>query len=142
VCVPDGTGSGTCYRGCSSEADCMPARICSTSGICLPHCTSDGECRSRHCDSYLSLCTDGTPRPGGGVYDPCLRAEDCRSMICTHGRCQTGCLGSRPHCSEDAVCVPFDRADGPGTCQPPCPGGTCADSALTCVSAAGGAYCH
>jgi hypothetical protein len=142
VCVPDGTGSGSCYHGCASDVDCPPARICSPSGICLPHCTSDGECRSRHCDPYLSLCTDGTPRAGGGVYDPCLRDEDCRSRICTRGRCQTGCLGSRPHCPEDAVCVPFDRPDGPGTCQPPCPGGTCADRALTCVSAAVGAHCR
>jgi hypothetical protein len=155
--MPESCGEGStcagnatnafCFRSCQTHDDCGPGRACTGKPrICSPYCASDDECRSGHCDPYRGLCSDSAePLSGAGLFEPCLRHDDCRSRYCisVNNRCITSCHAAKPNCPPGGICVPYPDGDG-GLCLPACnPDGTCADPKLTCRSQAGvtGKFC-
>lgn len=148
--------AGFCWRTCATHADCGPGRACwGTPKTCYPYCASDAECRSGHCDPYRGLCAE-TARslPGKGVWEECLRHDDCRSRFCfmirpasggaTINRCATSCYPPKANCPAGTACVPYPSGDG-GLCLPDCtPQQTCTNPLHTCVTDdtnAPGPYC-
>jgi len=153
--MPDSCGAGRvctgnatnafCFQSCKTHDDCTIGRICSN-GVCTAYCAADSECDSNHCDPYRRLCRDATPPKGAGVFEKCVRNDDCRSRLCspTAGRCLVGCIPGRVDCPDGAVCVKFPTGDM-GLCLPPCgDDGACGDAALTCkmdTASGGRKYC-
>jgi hypothetical protein len=132
---PTGTPDGYCYKACTATAECGPYRVCQD-GRCLAYCGSDADCRSGHCDPYRNFCSaDAQPLSGVGLYQPCLRNDDCRSRQClpANGRCISTCSPEKPNCPEGAVCVPFPDGGG-GTCLFPCVDGKCTDPKTSCYT--------
>jgi len=117
---------GICQPHCATNADCPRGRSCVESRgqrICHPMCQSDAECDSGHCDPWSAKCTDGTPSVGAGVHEPCVRNEDCRSLVCSTPReaCTVACSVERDGCPEGLVCTDTTAGDDDfGVCYPPC----------------------
>jgi hypothetical protein len=128
VCLPTPLGTGLCAKLCTTNADCARANSCSdppfgSGRICYPTCTADSDCLSGHCDRYISWCTDGTERPGGGVEATCDSDEECRSGDCVAStrNCRVSCSLQRGGCPEGAICIDLSTGgDDRGYCKPPC----------------------
>jgi hypothetical protein len=102
-----GAMSRYCALNCASTADCGPARVCAD-GLCKPWCTEDAECDSGNCNEYSGYCLDAGETPAGtaGLWDPCLRDEDCISDLCSNAYhiCISACSISEQSCPEGGVC--------------------------------------
>jgi hypothetical protein len=136
--VPSGAGaSGVCEGTCDTSADCAPSSYCQHNEaphLCLPMCQLDGDCGSGHCNLYTGWCSDGGVPSGAGVYEPCLRNEDCKSGLCSpSGRCLVGCAIALQRCPDGAICESSTAQNEVGLCLPRCtPQGTCTLAGLSC----------
>jgi hypothetical protein len=131
VCVPDGSGSGTCQRdapdgtACDHPAQCA-SRFCRTSevdepGVCAPKlpegdaCGDPAECETGRCD-FAGDPPTCAERDATGAE--CLLDEDCESLTCDFEDSSEGvgmCGESAAPLSPGTACGPADKCDG-GVC--------------------------
>lgn len=119
-----GQTTGVCEPTCDTTADCPARAYCDHNPaphLCTPLCQRDGDCESGHCNLYTGLCTDGTAPAGAGVYERCLRNEDCKSGLCSpSGFCIVGCSIALQRCPDGALCVSSNTQNEVGICLPRC----------------------
>ena len=139
TCVTmDGASSGVCQSSCGDHGECRAGWRCFY-GSCNPHCTEDVQCESGHCDPYVDLCSDGSPRSGGGVMEPCIRGDECKSGVCldaTGGHCMYLCAVSDGDCPDGSICLGGVDSSEPalGVCTLSCTTTTDCPSGLECLA--------
>ncbi|MGF1465407.1 MAG: hypothetical protein ACFCGT_04670 [Sandaracinaceae bacterium] len=140
VCEVGASPVGVCFVGCTTRDDCAPDEVC-TLGVCDRFCVADDQCDSGFCDRYSGRCALEELNPdGGGLLAPCLRADDCRSLLCgifDPGQlCQTSCdLRRLDTCPGGGVCIALAPGDELGLCVPACDAqDECDDPGLECIT--------
>lgn len=131
------TATGRCRAACTTLADCPRGRYCDN-GECRVLCTADADCDSGMCNAWSGLCVTSPPT-GAGVFGACTQHSDCRGGFCTMNVCPVFCRADAPVCPDGATCFVTGGTDG--ICSYPCPGGTCTQPGLVCVSVSGEPWC-
>jgi len=111
-CAP----KGSCEIPCVQHSDCPQGRYCFQS-TCVPSCMTDDDCQNHQCNPYSGFCT-GIPTQGAGLFESCLRGEDCLSGICFNYVCVASCpVGGL--CPENTICGELGDS-GVGLCTTAC----------------------
>jgi len=97
---------GICRKSCLTSAECRAGQYCDGTA-CQYACTSDDECSSGSCNAYSGRCVTQSVT-GKGLFESCLRNEDCRSGFCYGERCVTLCGADINRCPAGGHCVPSD----------------------------------
>jgi len=120
---------------CTYHADCYPERVCArweTSGDlrCSEPCAGPGDCEAGHICSkvpgaaQVGFCQQA-PADGGFTGAPCVEDVQCRSRLCSGGRCEDLCLNQAACTLAGHTCHPVgDLSIGVvmAACSPTPPG--------------------